>query len=1562
MILAAAMLFSVLASSAYATESEAAPLEEQPLSESEMPVDPPPASEDSPVPYAFAYSEDDDETLDLAASEDIMSVALPPLYTEIPEGYYISDTIVLENVMTKEDDFGGTSFAQALVQEDYYFQPEDFILVTIEDDNPDNVSVSFQSFDTSWGGWGGNYYGSGLGVYGNYVDQLYLNGVSSANMGGVQIGINTNGVDTVDKITIQIAKRISVYYDSLPEGYEVSDTVVKTDAEIAESEYGPRLEIVLNQDVYNFEPDDFILVTLEDDDLSNKTVCFQSFDTANEGWGGNYYDSGLGIYGNYVNQLYLSGVNSKNIGGIQVLVGADQVDTVDKVTVEVARKPRPSYTSIPEGYFLDEPIVIENGEIVDGDYGPRLDIDLKQEVYHFSSDDFILVTVEDDDLGNNSVAFQSYNINWEGWGGNYYDTGLSTYGNYVNQLFLSNVDIETLGGIQVIVFSDTAETVDKVTVQIARKTEFDPNKEQFTIPMGYTVIDEATIDITNYEIGSYTDWQGSIAALNYFQLLDDDYHFRYDDYILVTLDEESAAKYTVGIVSVDDNWGGWQGLWSDFNMPAFGGYVGDLLTGGVTKDNLQYVQISINGVEIGDIIGHVKITLARNMNYADENSIYNSMIHDGDELKANDWVGLYTYELRNWERVKQILASPNGFLTIYYSGEVAPSVEIQYHTKDDEYPAAELGPDSAVTLSEDPVSGRKFVIYSTEDMYRKYLETATDSFDENPYDSLVGIFLCSSEDAVFHSAYLYVAESYEIPDGYTVLDTITVEDIYTVKNVWGEGEYDFSYNEPDGAIPMLYNDRLEPTDLPRYPLSADTYILVTAYSSEAGDNGVSLSLQSFNTDNNGWGGIYQWGNVVGAYVKDLYFNGVDEDNLLGINIDIGSESEGFYIDNVTISIAVPSGSLDRTEYEIPEGYDIAAEYTGIATAAETEWGYLYQKEITGPFDEDDYIIVTAEEGTGVSHVSMHFHNSDWSKEFFTDGSYNSIAFGGRVGDLIDAGGLSGDDLAGFLMTTYFYNAYDKTNYKVIVAKPHNEDRYKVPEGSEIVSLKENGEYAPMGRIFPTVTLSGVEISFDSNESRTYRSVDFTREIASVSVSFNLAAILDADGIELKNADPKDVLHLCTAVESGGTDNYWLADDTGVTVDENGRYTVDFVELAERVNKSETLSRICLCFDAVTKEDGTFSLPVGTKIVLTDVEWNIQYNELPFEIPGNYSVLMPKKLKNVTSVTDEDGSSASVVVFNILQSEYQLNIDDIIYVELEGSDLSTTSIWMQSYDMQWAGWGGYYGAPGKSTAGAYVKDLMQNGVALSNLRGINVVVRSNGPEPITYDQINVYIYRKDVPGQGERYEITEDMTVFPVDGDLFAYFDCPQLDFVYDANNANLLSSEIFNKNVKSITVTFDYVTVIDKDGYEIKPKPDVMFFSVVNFESWQSDWKNTATHEGDTYTVVFDDLAERASLEDTIRGIGVHNIAANEEDLPAGSKIILKNVKWDIVYNAIKGDANNNGEVTLEDAILTLKYAMGADLGGAEFNAAAANVVGDDDRITLEDAVQILKMVMNSAS
>lgn len=69
-------------------------------------------------------------------------------------------------------------------------------------------------------------------------------------------------------------------------------------------------------------------------------------------------------------------------------------------------------------------------------------------------------------------------------------------------------------------------------------------------------------------------------------------------------------------------------------------------------------------------------------------------------------------------------------------------------------------------------------------------------------------------------------------------------------------------------------------------------------------------------------------------------------------------------------------------------------------------------------------------------------------------------------------------------------------------------------------------------------------------------------------------------------------------------------------------------------------------------------------------------------------------------------------------------------------------------------------------------------------------------------------------------------------------------------------------------------------------------------------------------------------------------------------------IRIELASEYLLGDADGNGKITLDDAILTLKYAMGVDLGKVVFIETAADVNGSDGKITLNDAVDILRLAM----
>lgn len=71
--------------------------------------------------------------------------------------------------------------------------------------------------------------------------------------------------------------------------------------------------------------------------------------------------------------------------------------------------------------------------------------------------------------------------------------------------------------------------------------------------------------------------------------------------------------------------------------------------------------------------------------------------------------------------------------------------------------------------------------------------------------------------------------------------------------------------------------------------------------------------------------------------------------------------------------------------------------------------------------------------------------------------------------------------------------------------------------------------------------------------------------------------------------------------------------------------------------------------------------------------------------------------------------------------------------------------------------------------------------------------------------------------------------------------------------------------------------------------------------------------------------------------------------------------EFDVVneQGALLGDVDGNGKVDTNDAILVIKYFLGMDLDGANFNVDVANVNGDV-RIDTNDAVAIINIFLNN--
>lgn len=89
-------------------------------------------------------------------------------------------------------------------------------------------------------------------------------------------------------------------------------------------------------------------------------------------------------------------------------------------------------------------------------------------------------------------------------------------------------------------------------------------------------------------------------------------------------------------------------------------------------------------------------------------------------------------------------------------------------------------------------------------------------------------------------------------------------------------------------------------------------------------------------------------------------------------------------------------------------------------------------------------------------------------------------------------------------------------------------------------------------------------------------------------------------------------------------------------------------------------------------------------------------------------------------------------------------------------------------------------------------------------------------------------------------------------------------------------------------------------------------------------------------------------------GTGIHGGDSWKYDEGIDSNVPIKIT----IPDARPGDVNSDGEITLDDAVLTLQRAMNVGITGSVFNESAAGV-NSDGEITLDDAIEILKRAMN---
>ena len=111
----------------------------------------------------------------------------------------------------------------------------------------------------------------------------------------------------------------------------------------------------------------------------------------------------------------------------------------------------------------------------------------------------------------------------------------------------------------------------------------------------------------------------------------------------------------------------------------------------------------------------------------------------------------------------------------------------------------------------------------------------------------------------------------------------------------------------------------------------------------------------------------------------------------------------------------------------------------------------------------------------------------------------------------------------------------------------------------------------------------------------------------------------------------------------------------------------------------------------------------------------------------------------------------------------------------------------------------------------------------------------------------------------------------------------------------------------------------------------------------------------DNPEVLSTEISENGTAVLKAKSVGTAKVAVgliNAAGIPLQQTVTL-----DISDAYTIADVNDDGEVTLDDAVLTLQKAMKVDMGSALFIAQAADVNGDGE-ISLDDAVEILKVAM----
>lgn len=1216
--------------------------------------------------------------------------------------------------------------------------------------------------------------------------------------------------------------------------------------------------------------------------------------------------------------------------GLSTLADAEaggDADTSD----EPEAPPPPLYTELPDGFYADDPYVLTNVSTYDSDWGPRAELQFPVETYGIKPDDFILITIEDDEVDTISVGFQSWYGDWNGWGGNWYGPGLGTYGNYVNQLFVEGCTAENIAGVQIVVNSVEPIVIDKITLTVARKEEYvPPEGPSYSIPEGYEVIYSVTED--DYEIVQQTDSEtgepifnqdGTPAIQDYFsvetwQLPDE--HFRSDDYILIEVDRATAFSHNLGIMSYSNTWEGWMGPWTDVGSTTLGAYVSDLLCGGVSSKNILGVNACIGNTHLGDVIPHVSFKVARNVSEPEpEGDIFSFMLKPGDPI--TDWSTLSGYGQPNWDSIKQYLAMPEAVLEIAYTNDDL-TLKYQYRQRQDgsdepayasvDFPVSEY---ATVTARDD---GVKVAKYKLPEIFYAYMEMASQPYDDNyAIASTCNIILVGTGEGTFEGASIYLERSNKIPEGYYIVDEYTLTDLVTEKNQWGEGEDEFTYSV---SIPEV--------NAAGFNLDPNTYILLSVKYDKPED--LVLSLQSYDNNWGGWGGLYYEGPALGAYVEELFVNGVNQFNIKAITLGVAAPEAGIKIDEVTIQVAMPwewdPGEKTDTP---PEGYDVVYEQTGKADAADVD-GYFFgcEIDIPGPFEEDDFILVSVTNATRFYDLGLQPHTDDWSKSHYNYDDPKSYAYGRYVSDLIaldpenDPGytdPMTIDEVSAIFARIGFYGEGGSADYTIQVLKPHNDDRYVVPDGCEAVVLSSAGKdgdgnpYPPIGML--PAKIDGVDFDFGiTSEQHTMNSQEFLSKVKYLSVSFEIETAVDANGKELEIEDLDQKLGFCSLVKGP-----WLYNENydGLSYND-GVYKVEFIDLAGRV--AERFSQLLLCVRSGVDDNGEFYFPAGTKIILKNVKWEPVYAEnidgIPegFDVTAVYSGVIHPNLYPAEGEYNPEHYSAS------LDFNGPFDRDAYVLIEFDNLDDAVYSAF-RFHAIDWVSNTFMYATPsGANSIGFYVEDMFREPSVVDRaLERLNLLV--DFKNELGFDAQVGYKITVARPHLDGRYEIPEGATAVKLnawnpgdipEGNIPVEFDFSRLPVQWSSDYEIYFDTAQIAENVEAISVTFNVLAVLDSNGVEIEDGADKLIYGSSGVFSRQDQWYGNTDYgvrdytDSPAVTVRFQNLKKAYEALSGIDNLCISMRSKTDDPngdwwqgnplLPTDSTVIISDVEWDITY------------------------------------------------------------------